>query len=160
MSENDKPSTIVESLETMTVVNIRKVIIEAQAYLTNMAFTATVAVLKAAIGLKLDCTIHVGPVETCDTLQIQVQDASPQKWKTTGKFIATAGSLLDRAGLHTQIATSVAANEDLSVVTALAFATPPKFLEMLDLLRENEETSVTASEALTALFPEEKSDAE
>lgn len=161
MTENEKPTTLLESFKTMSAASIRKVVIEAEAYLEAVALTATLAVLKAAIGQKLECVVAANRMEV---LCVNVDTANipqPQRWKVLGKFIATAGSLLERAGIPVSIDIKNVGGENPATLMSLTLLQiHPRFKEMLRNLAEDNETSIAAKDILTLFEVKEDPDAE
>ena len=163
----EKPTTIEESLKTMSAVSIQKLILEATAYLSDLSLTTTIAVLKAAVGQKIECHLQTEPwskseeVADNDYIQLIATDSSPQKWKALGKFMSTAGNLFERAGIGTATQIVSSGNED-PVVGLTIFNIPlhAQFKEMFVQLMENGERSISAADALDVLTPKEQTDEE
>jgi len=160
MAENDRPTTIIDSFKTLPVATIRKLILEAEVYLEELSFTATLAVLKAAIGQKLECIVGGGD-DSNIVVQVDTADIpQAQQWKVMGKFIATAGSLFERAGIPINITISCPAGQSTAILTRITLLeSHSRFDEMMAKLRENGDTAITAKETLSLFEVEEESNA-
>lgn len=142
----EKPETISESLKQMDVGTIRRIILEAEAFLAEQVFTNIVTVLKVGVGQGLVCTVNTPE----DVAELQVlamtTPGHPAGWKSLGKLITTAGSLMGRAGIVTQVSVETAPDFDGGACAINIKAFPPSFSFLHDA-----EEAVTAEEALAFL---------
>ncbi len=93
----DKPTTMAESFKTMDGTTIRKLILEAQNYLHQETYRAFIAVLKAAVGLKLDAHI-LAPRDQEPRFEMRVV-TTQEHWRNVGKLLSAMGSAFDKAGI-------------------------------------------------------------
>ena len=108
-----KPQTLIETFESMDGASIREIMLQAQAYLNQLALSSLVSVLKISEGLKLNVTIP-RPIEDPPELPLIVLKVAPPEtpaWKDFGKFVGNAGHLFAKAGVPMEIHTVYPANK-------------------------------------------------
>lgn len=93
---DDKPTTILESLQKMEGATIRRIILEAESFLKSLNKSTVISLLKTAVGLDIAFDVSLPLPDQKLTFLCSVRD---DDWKKLGKFIISAGSLVDKAGI-------------------------------------------------------------
>lgn len=96
---DDKPTTILESLQKMEGVTIRRIILEAESFLKTLNESTVISLMKTAVGLDINFEVSIPP----DNKLTFVCSINDEDWKKLGKFIISAGSLVDKAGIPAKI---------------------------------------------------------
>lgn len=159
MAEKERPTTIIESFKTMDAMTIRKLVLEAEAYLEEQAFTATLAVLKVALGHQLYCGVRAESGLQPENMKVFVRTTdkmTSNRWKILGKFITTAGILFEKAGVSFIMKTESSAEP----ITEVRLYLPKYHAKFHGIMEDNNDAGggeISAQDVL-ALFDQEVPD--